>query len=34
MELAHVSTLREGKIVRVVEYDDRGQALDETRLAG
>jgi uncharacterized protein len=34
MELAHVSTLRDGKIVRVVEYNDRDEALGATGLAG
>lgn len=27
MELAHVTTMRDGKIARVVEYTDRGEAL-------
>jgi ketosteroid isomerase-like protein len=33
MELAHVSTLRDGKIASIVEYGDRAEALKATGLA-
>jgi uncharacterized protein len=33
MELAHVCTVRDGKTVRIVEYNDRAQALRAAGLA-
>jgi uncharacterized protein len=33
MELAHVCTLRDGKTARVVEYNDRSEALEAAGLA-
>ena len=33
MELAHVCTVRDGKTVRLVEYNDRGDALNAVGLA-
>jgi ketosteroid isomerase-like protein len=32
MELAHVHTVRGGKVARVVEYNDRGEALEAADL--